>query len=366
MNKNALFLYWLPESKLFNVVRSIEVFKKIKQINFKFLNFYKKNILTFKNNINIDKYDFIIIHNTLSYNIDNLLNLELKLKNFGGKKIIFLQDESLQSYRKIKYIIKNNFDYIFTLNKFFFLDCLKTLKIKKKIKKKNIIEYYPLYFNDYLIKNALRICKKTIDISYRATKGNIDDPLIYQKYILANKLKEKLNISKIKFDISNKKKDLLYNFDWIKFLNNSTISVSAMSGTLTITELEAKSIFSLKNLFYSFCRIIKPETFLKKKYDSLNHKFKKKYTAISPRIFEYIATNNIIFLTKNTKINILKKNIHYLELNEDLSNLIELIKISKSSLGKKILDNCKRDFLFNEFYHENHFIKKYLNPIFQK
>ena len=120
MNKNALFLYWLPESKLFNVVRSIEVFKKIKQINFKFLNFYKKNILTFKNNINIDKYDFIIIHNTLSYNIDNLLNLELKLKNFDGKKIIFLQDESLQSYRKIKYIIKNNFDYIFTLNKFFF------------------------------------------------------------------------------------------------------------------------------------------------------------------------------------------------------------------------------------------------------
>ena len=80
---------------------------------------------------------------------------------------------------------------------------------------------------------------------------------------------------------------------------------------------------------------------------------------MSPRHFEAAATKTLQIMFEGNYSNIFIKDVHYLSLKKDFSNLEEIIdKLKDKDLRKKITDKAFKDIILNEKYSYTTFIKE--------
>ena len=198
--------------------------------------------------------------------------------------------------------------------------------------------------------------ERKIDVSYRARqlpfylgKGGLE------KGAIARFVKNNLNKTKLKADISLRDKDRLYGDDWAKLLGNSrfTLGVEAGCSVVDITgKLKSRvEKYQKDNPNCDFDDVNKD--ILKSLDGNVN------YRTISPRFFESAALGAIPIMFTGRYNGILKASENYIELTKDFSNWNKVLaQMSNSDVCNLILENNSKLLLSDDLSYAN-FIKKF-------
>lgn len=295
---------------------------------------------------NINRYSAVVIHNTVSYNIDNLRSIDrllpAKLKDYDGVKILLKQDENYRFREVASYIGEIGFDVVFT--------CLPEEEVEKVYPRAVVggvkfIRMLTGYVTPTLRKFRSGSANRPIDIGYRGSVQPLDfGRLAFEKRKIGDDVNALLRDRGLRLDISNRWEDRIGGIGWLTFLSSCKATLGAESGA---------SVFDLDGDLAVRCK----RATEKLGEFSLDHEYAEayleyladlegnvKYNQISPRHFEAIATKTLQILYPGEYSSIIKPGLHYVPLSRDYSNVDEV-------LGW-VLDDSRRADITSRAYEE--------------
>lgn len=302
---------------------------------------------------NLNRFAAIIIHNTVSYNVDNLRSLDrlltTRLEDFKGAKLLLKQDENFRFREVAEYIGEIGFDVVFT--------CLPDDAIAK-IYPAEIVgnTRFVRMLTGYVTPSLRTIPPQTegrpIDIGYRGSIQPLSfGRLAYEKRKIGDDVKSRLDGTEIKLDISSRWEDRIGGAGWFRFLSTCKATLGAESGA---------SLFDLNGDLESRCHLAEQvlgpfrpdhdyaESYLGYIGDLEGNIY---YNQISPRHFEAIATQTLQLLYPGDYSGILQPGMHYFPLERDYSNLHEGIDLlMDDSKRKEITTRARDEVLMNREY----------------
>ena len=312
----------------------------------------------------LTKYAGVVLHNSLAYNVDSLLqidaNLEIGFRQYNGIKIIFRQDENYKARAQAKFIGENEFDVIFT--------CLSEGERGKVYPKEIVgdVEFIqmltgyvtPDLRNDVVGKFG---GARPIDVGYRGSLQPLSfGRLCYEKRTIGDDFLEHAKNGRLKCDISSRWEDRFSGDDWLRFLCRSKAVLGVESGA-SIFDLDGRVEKAIKEF-----KANSPGSELDRNYAEAMLEMLRPfegnvfYNQISPRHFEAAATKTLQILFEGEYSGILIPWRHYVPLKRDFSNFAEVEGI--------VLDDEKRrtfvDVAFNEIieapnYHIERFVEDF-------
>ena len=300
-------------------------------------------------------YNCIIFHNSISFDpgyLEGILEYcSYKMQNKQYVKILFKQDETFRLNYFIRIINKYAIDHIFSVAP----TRKSTRLLYNKVDNAKISNVLTGYVSD-MLKTISIDCnskQRPIDICYRGMKlpywfGKLG----YEKYHIGEVFKEVCWKYNLEEDISSDMKDRIYGKKWFEFLLNSKAVLAVESGS-SIIDFDGDIIKKVKRLL----RYNKSISF-NEIYNKILYKYEDKinYRAISPRLFEAGATRTVLIMMEGEYQNIFKKDIHYIPIKQDYSNISEVMRKFKNIEFRKFLtDNVYKDIIVNDQYHYNYF-----------
>ena len=365
--KNVLFLCNRPSnnSQASTVTEYLNALKKYSSYNV----FEISMLHQFPSRINLEKFDIIVTHYSLSlgplleyYYGKNLLE---KIKKFEGLKVSFLQDEYRQVETYWKNINELGIDVLFStvpekeIQKVYPPNMVPNLRVV------NVLTgYVPeslLGINSSLIKN------RSIDVGYRSRKTPFWlGKLGFEKFFISEEFKKRSKNYNIKINFSTKEGDRLYGDKWIDFVSSCKSLIGVESGA-SIVDFDG----SLEKNVNSYVEKNPHATF-----DEIFNKFLKPYEGnvnfhqISPRCFEAIALRTPLILFEGKYSGILKKNKHFIPLKKDFSNFHDVMeKLKNYNQLQKMANIAYDEIALNPKYSYRQFIfniEKIINLEFRK
>ena len=184
---------------------------------------------------------------------------------------------------------------------------------------------------------------REIDVSYRAKHLPENFGRLGQlKYLIAEKFKNSIKEKNIKVDISTDDKHTIPGTEWHAFLENSKACLVTPSGS-SLIDFDNSIRTKILN-FKSKSGLVSFETVEKHCFPGEDGKLV--LSAISPRNIEAALSETLQIATPGKYSDILIPNVHYVEIDEDCSNVDRVISILKNvSKAKKIIKNCKKQIL---------------------
>ncbi len=315
------------------------------------------NILHFSKQLNLNKFDVLVVHYSLTLLGNFYLsdNIKKKISEFKGLKVVFIQDE----YRRVNAIHKEintlGFDILYT--------CVPNSEIEKvyptavfsSLRKINTLTgYVP---EDLILRVTPLMNDRPIEVGYRARKVPFWLGFLgAEKFQIADKFYDYGKAYKIKMDISYKEKSRYYGMRWINFIASCRTMLGVESGASIFDftgaierKVEKYQIFNPKASFEEIHSL-----FLKK------HEGKIVLNQISPRCFEAIALKTVLILYEGSYSGILKPWRHYIPLKKDFSNIKKVVNIIKSvNTLQKIADCAYQEIALNPDYSYKEFIRSF-------
>lgn len=276
---------------------------------------------------NINRYSAVVIHNTVSYNIDNLRSIDrqlpVKLKDYQGVKILLKQDENYRFRETASYIGEVAFDVVFT--------CLPPEEIEKVYPKEVVGGVRFIRMLTGYVTPTLRVFRshndsRPIDIGYRGSIQPLDfGRLAFEKRKIGDDVNALLKDRGLRLDISNRWEDRIGGIGWLEFLSSCKATLGAESGASVFDldgDLEARKNRAVEKLGEFSLEHEYAESYLAFLADIEG---KVRYNQLSPRHFEAIATGTLQVLYPGEYSSILKPGLHYVELSRDYSNIEEVL-----------------------------------------
>ncbi|XVN43516.1 MAG: hypothetical protein RCG15_04475 [Candidatus Rickettsia vulgarisii] len=358
------------------IVNHIENIQRKSRYNIEVLNLYNSKFLKkllcfginkFKKlinlNLNINKkdissYDGYIIHNTISYDINNVIAINNKfsptLENFEGFKILMKQDEMLRTNLTLNLLNQWKFNL--------YLTCIPKdqwgIHFSSKVSSSlHVMQVLTGYVEDRMRDfDFSQDNYRPVDIFYRGMLlPYYFGKLSYEKYFIGEEFKKICKKYNLISDISSNIGDRLYGKDWFNALANSKAVLAVESGA---------SIFdwdgSLQKQVETYMKN-NPKASFEEVWGKMLKDFDGKinYGQVSPRHFEAASTKTLQIMFEGNYSNIFIKDVHYLSLKKDFSNLEEVLaKFKDQDLRKKITDRAFNDIILNEKYSYDVFIKE--------
>lgn len=301
-----------------------------------------------------EKFDLIIFHYTfLSLNYSDpeiLINYAKKVKDLKGLKIAFIEDDYVNSYNLCKFFKISRTKKVFTL---FDEKEYKKVYPYRISGVKEIYTVLPGYVSendiDYIRENK-NLKFNQIDISYRSRKPF---PWLGKHSFLKWKISEVFNNNKpedLILDVSCNPEDQINGYKWLEFLYNSR-TVLGVEGGASIHDPEGKLKKNYEKLINEGLKIT---------HDEYHQKYLNKFEGtldlknFTPRIFEAIICKSCLVLVEGEYNGLLKKDINYIPIKKDFSNIEEVYdKIRNVELCKKIAEyNYKTVITSGDFTYE--------------
>jgi glycosyltransferase involved in cell wall biosynthesis len=279
--------------------------------------------LALKPLVDLDEFSAILIHNTVSYNVDNLYSLDTftprKLRDYRGVKVLMKQDENFRFQELAEYIGKTKFDLILT--------CLADEDIAKIyppdiVGTPHFVRWLTGYITPTLRALDPRRSERPIDIGYRGSIQPLDfGRLAFEKRKIGDDVARLLAGRGLRTDISSRWEDRFGGDAWFEFLGSCRATLGSESGA---------SVFNLGGELARRCeRAVQKlgsfredpdyaEAYLAEFADLEDN---VNYRQISPRHFEAAATGTAQILHSGRYSDILSAGRHYLPLARDYSNL---------------------------------------------
>ena len=294
--------------------------------------------LKFPRNLDLNSYDAVVIHNTVSYNVDNLRSLDavtaLKLRDFQGAKIAMKQDEHLRFKEFAQYAVEAGIDAVMSV--------MPESEIPKTYGRLLPgVDVRPMltgYVTPSMRGRFSRSTARSIDIGYRGSIMPLSfGRLCYQKRRIGEVVKERLARHGLELDISSRWEDRLGGEAWFGFLGSCKSVLGVESGTGT---------FDLDGTLEATCRTIEttlgrddgsPE-YAERYLSQLSaYEGKVDYRTISPRHFESIAMGAVQILLPGRYSDRMVAGSHYFELEDGLSNLEEAVDLVRDPARRDVL-----------------------------
>lgn len=368
-SKKALFIYWANQKVAPTVTEQIRQITSLPEIEFDLMNLYfeqpilRNPILKLKSFFlqkrSIADYDYILFHNSSSYDIDYLTRsfhrFQELLQNSKAKKILFKQDEMIDVYKVQNFIKKYNVTALLT--------CIPPQEIPKVYPRQHFphLQFYHIitgYLTDELIYRKNKPYEsRTTDISYRG----MDTPpewgrLSYEKLEIAEEFNRKAREQGVtlRLDISANRKKRFSGKAWYSFLEDSKASLAVESGA---------SIFDFDGSIKRLCRAYKKQypnaTFEDYEKNVLN-KFEGNvyYNQVSPRHLEAAALETGLIMYEGTYSDIFKPYTNFIPLKKDFSNFLDVLaQFKDSSFMKSLIATNKLMVQERDDLHSKEFLK---------
>lgn len=273
--------------------------------------------------INLKRFAGVVIHNSVSYNVDNLRSLDsvlpLKLKDYSGAKILMKQDENHHFRKMAQYIGEVGFDLVFTCLPAEAVDKVYPAKVVGKPRFERMLTGY---VTPTLRATPPNVASRPIDIGYRGSIQPLSfGRLAYEKRRIGEDVNVLLADRGLTLDISSRWEDRIGNEAWLRFLRACKATLGTESGA---------SVFDLQGDLDARCADAEArlgplredadyaEEFLKYLEDLEGNVH---YHQISPRHFEAIAMGTIQLLFPGDYSGLLVPFRHYFPLARDYTNL---------------------------------------------
>jgi hypothetical protein len=321
MKYKVLFLCDFNRRSANTIIDHAVSFKKFSRHDYYYYNPYLKDKPQW---LNMDKFDFIVIHYSIYILSDSYMNGTWRIAAAASTavKVMFIQDE----YRTVNAIHKRmkelKIDILFTCYPEEEIEKVYPSEKSPGLKKFNTLTgYVPPYLETEMpdLKK-----KRLIDVGYRARGIGFWwlGELYQEKSWIGTEFLKYAGDTGIKCDISSKEEDRIYGKDWIKFLKNCRCALGTESGA-SVVDFTGEIEENVK----SHCEA-HPEA----SFDEVRDLFFKDHEGIirmnqiSPRIFEAIGCGCCLILFEGDYSGALKPGLHYIELKKDFSNISEVIE----------------------------------------
>jgi len=346
------------------VPEAIAYFQVKSQFSVSVLNLFEHrqslNGLELPPTLNLNKFTAVIIHNTVSYSIDNLRSLDrllpTRLDQFDGVKVLLKQDENFRFKEIASYIGEIDFDVVFT--------CLPSEEVAKVypvelVGSTRFVRMLTGYITPSLRAITPSFDNRSIDIGYRGSIQPLSfGRLAFEKRKIGDDVESLLAGKDLSLDISSRWEDRIGGAGWFDFLLSCKSTLGAESGA---------SVFDLEGDLDSRCRLAEDELGEFK----VDHEYAESYlnylkdiegnvyyNQVSPRHFEAIATQTLQLLYPGEYSGILQAGKHYFSLNRDYSNLQEGVDLLLDEIKRKeIVTRAYEEILLNEQYWIETFVK---------
>lgn len=296
--------------------------------------------------IDLARYSALVIHNTVSYNVDNLTSLdsllEKKLKDYQGVKVLMRQDENYRFAEVAQFVGKTGFDVILT--------CLPPeavpLVYPPEVVGSPVFGRMLTGYVTPTLRSRDPIGKpRPIDIGYRGSvQPLVFGWLAYEKRLIGEEVSAALQGRGLVLDISSRWEDRFGGDAWLDFLSRCKATLGAESGA---------SIFDLAGDLDARCAALeiqhasieeeraRTEAILRGLADLEGNVH---YNQVSPRHFEAAACGTLQLLYPGDYSGIFVAGRHYFALNRDNSNLDEAVRL--------IQDSPRREAMIAAAFHE--------------
>jgi glycosyltransferase involved in cell wall biosynthesis len=313
---------------------------------------YLENNKFFKNNneINLDSM----------YHLSKMLLIFMKfIKNFNGIKLAICQDEYYNTIYIENFLFSININIVLTVSP---LSEIK--KIYPLLNNTTFVNVLTGYFNDdEEIDNIPSIKDRHNYVFYRGRRLHYSyGDLGQDKEKIGIYMKEICNNNNLTNDISVNPDDCIYSNEWYNYLKSSKTTLATDSGSNIYDRDNSirKKINNILNI-NSDLSILPNEVIYDYNYiynyfiNDFNNKFIEQ-GQISPKMFEAIKLKTVLIMFEGRYSEILKPNIHYIELKKDFSNIsFVLEKLNDDEYLQNMADKA-----YNEIYKS----KKYNYKIF--
>lgn len=273
---------------------------------------------------NISSYDGIILHNTVTYNVDFVRSLNERfspaLADFPGLKIMMKQDEMRRVNACRELMRAWKIDLLLT--------CVPPAEVEKVYPSTFLPELKLLHtFTGYVTPQmrefrARSYEERAIDVCYRGMEPPFEWGILGQeKFRIGEDFKRAaMSSGRLRLNISSKTADRLDGMQWIDLLNSSRAALAVESGA---------SIFDWTGEIEQTVHKIRsenPEISFDEIWSSYLKAFEGNvaYGQISPRHIEAAYTRTLQVLFEGEYSGLLKPWIHYVPLKKDLSNFSEV------------------------------------------
>jgi len=371
MRKKILLICWYNPDQYSMIVNHIENIQKKSVYNIDIFNLFnncisKYNYFFFKRqwqnleslNVNISSYNGYIIHNTISYDINNVIAINDRfsptLDCFDGFKVLMKQDEMLRTNLTFHLLKQWRFNL--------FLTCIPKDQWDLHFASKVSSSLRVMHTLTGFVEDKMRgfsFCQedyRPIDIFYRGMiLPYFFGKLSYEKYSIGETFKKICTNYNLHCDISSNMSDRLHGDDWFNALAESKAVLAVESGA-SIFDWDGSIQQQVEAYINNNPKATFEEVWKKilKAFDG-----KINYGQVSPRHFEAAATKTLQIMFEGTYSNIFIKDVHYLSLKKDFSNLEEvMVKFKNKDLRKEITDQAFKDIILNNKYSYNTYLKE--------
>lgn len=278
------------------------------------------------------------------------------LSRIKGYKAIINQDEYLNSEVACWFCKEYDVRSIFT--------CLPSSEWEKVYPlQKSGVAHIEKVFTGYVdegvandIKGDLKShSERTIDIGYRARKvpywlgrqGTL-------KWLLTEQI-EKQDTSGLRIDVSNDEGKTFEKREWLQFLSECRV-VLGCEGGASVHDPDG----SIREKVDAYVALHTKASFEEVERECLSDADGSlDLKALSPRHFEACITKTCQALVEGSYEGILKKDVHFIEIRKDWSNLQDVInKIRDTEYCEKLADNAYRDIVQSKKYSYRSFVEQ--------
>lgn len=371
MKRKGIVFYWASNQSPKTVFEHVSEIANVQGYDFDVVNiqesFFYKIIISPIGFLVLNKYDIIIIHNTISYNADYSRSFLKKLKFRKSAKLVYMKQDEMLHVNKTKDIIKD-----------FNVHLLVTL-----IKKEEIEKVYPRnefpnlnFFHSltgYLSKDliagypSIDIDKRTIDVFYRGMMTPFEwGKASFEKYMIGQKFLESVSSLKVQLncDISSRTEDRVYGLEWIKKLSNSRAVLGVESGA---------SIFDFDGTIATRMQMLinaNPELTFEVASSTLLSEYEGNvyYRMLSPRHLEACMAGAVPVMFEGNYDGFFMPDVNYIKLEADFSNFVEVCRsLEDLTYLNQIVERNNVDILENRFLTYDYFkesLKESIDSLF--
>lgn len=319
--------------------------------------YYFNTFIKESNYLKRQSFDLIIYHYSfmaLKWSCNGALLKYDWLKSIKGRRVAIAQDEYLNSIEVNRFLKQHDVKVLFSC-------CDRPQDIDLIYPKhlnnlEKVISVLPGYIETKNLKPLNQLKKhdkRNVDIFYRARNNSmVLGKLSLRKSRIAKEFLS-LELPHLSIDISLEPKDTILGEQWFLALENARVVLGVEGGASVFDPDGSLSLrvdeYIKNNPGASYSEI--NVNVLKESEGSLVYK------TISPRSFEAIMTNTCQVLYEGSYSDVLIPNKHYIQLNEDFSNIENVLSlIENKEYCEKIAANAYRDIIGKNDYTYEKFV----------
>jgi hypothetical protein len=309
-------------------------------------------------------FDVVVIHYSVRVSLKDHLSASYDeaITNFGGYKILFIQDEYDNTNIAHEWIEKLRINAVFT--------CVPEQYIEMVYPKKLLgnVEFYPT-LTGYTSQNNIHSIaplpaqERTLFISYRGRAlpywyGNLGQ----EKMNIGINIKKICTERELPIDIEWDDSKRIYGQDWYKFLASAKATLGTESGSNVFDFGDVRT--SIEKLLQINPAVTYSEVFEK---ILIHHEDKVKMNQISPKIFEAITLKTALILFEGDYSGVIKPNVHYISLKKDYSNIEEVLaKLHDNDYLNQLTERAFKEVIESNKFSYKSFIEEFDNFVEQR